>query len=102
MNNIGELTMEKATYQKHFSVIINDRIADRLAQFCSTVGISENAAVEIAMNYFFDDPQIVNGLMKGYREMANLNREISHDFSCCEEDADFHLTQYRQRLQNFH
>lgn len=47
-------------------------------------------------------PQIVNGLMKGYREMANLNREISHDFSCCEEDADFHLTQYRQRLQNFH
>lgn len=40
--------------------------------------------------------------MKGYREMASLNREISHDFSCCEEDADVHLTQYRQGLQNFH
>lgn len=44
--------MEKAANSKHFSVMINDRIADRLAQFSSTVGISESAAVEIAINYF--------------------------------------------------
>ncbi|EHO49600.1 hypothetical protein [Lentilactobacillus kisonensis] len=94
--------MDKATNQRHFSVMIDDKIADRLEQFCSTVGVSESAVVEVAINYFFDDPQIISGLMKGYREMASLNREISHDFSCCEEDADIHLTQYRQGLQNFH
>ncbi|GAF36371.1 hypothetical protein FD41_GL002505 [Lentilactobacillus farraginis DSM 18382 = JCM 14108] len=51
---------------------------------------------------FFDDPKLISGLMKGYCEMANLNREISHDFSCCEEDADIHLAQYRRRLRNFY
>ncbi|GAA2971900.1 hypothetical protein [Lentilactobacillus parakefiri] len=92
--------MEKATNSKHFSVMINDQIANRLEQFSATVGISESAAVEIAINYFFDDPKVIDGLMRGYREMGSLNREISKDFSCCEEDADIHLTQYRQRLRN--
>lgn len=96
------MTMEKATNHKRFSVMINDQVAGRLEQFCATVGVSESAAAEIAINYFFDDPQIVNRLMKGYREMATLNREISHDFLNCEEDADIHLAQYRKRLQNFY
>ena len=52
------------------------------------------------INYFFDDPKVIDGLMKGYREMGSLNRQISNDFSCCEQDADIHLTQYRQRLRN--
>ncbi|MFT8767217.1 MAG: antitoxin [Lentilactobacillus hilgardii] len=94
--------MEKATNHKQFSVMINDQVADRLDQFCTNVGISESAAVEIAINYFFDDPKVISGLMNGYREMATLNREISHDFSCCEEDADVHLAQYRRRLLNFY
>ncbi|WP_235807111.1 RepB family protein [Lentilactobacillus farraginis] len=45
--------MKKATNHKQFSVMINDRVADRLDQFCTTVGVSESAAVEIAINYFF-------------------------------------------------
>ncbi|MFD1123803.1 antitoxin [Lentilactobacillus raoultii] len=94
--------MEKATNQQQFSVVINDRVAERLAQFCTTVGVSENAAVGLVINYFFDDPKLISRLMKGYREMATLNREISHDFSCCEEDADAHLAQYRRRLRNFY
>ena len=72
--------MEKATNSKHFSVMINDQIANRLEQFSATVGISESAAVEIAINYFFDDPKVIDGLMRGYREMGSLNREISKDF----------------------
>lgn len=98
---IGDITMKKATNHKQFSVMINDRVADRLDQFSTTMGVSESAAVEIAINYFFDDPKLISGLMKGYREMVNLNREISHDFSCCEEDADVHLAQYRRRLRSF-
>ncbi|AQW21729.1 antitoxin [Lentilactobacillus curieae] len=89
--------MEKAVKSSiHFSLTVNDQIAHRLSDFCRHVGVSQTTAVNIAINYFFDDPKLIHSLMDGYREMGSLNREITHDFLASEDDAELHLAQYRK------
>lgn len=65
---------------KQFSLAVDEKITHKLSDFCRQVGISQSSTVRIAINYFFDDPKLIHSLMDGYREMGNLNRELTHDF----------------------
>jgi len=85
---------------KHFSLAVDEQITSRLSDFCSHIGINQSSTVNIAINYFFDDPKLIHSLMDGYREMGNLNRELTHDFLACEADAEIHLAQYRNKYDN--
>lgn len=82
---------------KQFSLAVDEKITHKLSDFCRQVGISQSSTVRIAINYFFDDPKLIHSLMDGYREMGNLNRELTHDFLACEADAEIHLAQYRNK-----
>ncbi|WP_283679338.1 antitoxin [Lentilactobacillus sp. Marseille-Q4993] len=88
--------MEKAS-KKNFSLVINDHFNLKVEHFCKTMESSQKSSANILLNYFFEDPKTINSLMTGYREMANLNREITKDFLASEDDAELHLTQFRNQ-----
>mgnify|MGYP001276633857 CR=1 FL=1 len=94
--------MKGAEVNRRFSVVLNDTIARRINEFSATTGISKDKVVELAINRFLNDPDVIVRLVNGYMEMANLNREITKAFTPCEEDAELHLLEYRLKEPKKH
>lgn len=85
-------------FTRSYSVAISAEKVQRMKRVCKEVSLAQTKLASIAIDKFVKDPNVAQQLMEGYVEMARLNREITSEFTCCEEDAETVLTRARAKI----
>ncbi|KRM94744.1 hypothetical protein FC56_GL001045 [Lentilactobacillus senioris DSM 24302 = JCM 17472] len=83
-----------------FAVMVSQETINRVARFYQQFDFLRPTVDFITYRYG-SDPEVIKSLVDGYEEMANLNQEITAEFTCSEEDAELVLTKRRTKLLKF-
>ncbi|MCY9807569.1 hypothetical protein OXT66_08480 [Lentilactobacillus senioris] len=86
--------------QRIFAVMVSPETVNRVARFYQQFDLLR-PTVDFIIDRYSDDPDVIKSLVDGYEEMANLNQEITAEFTNSEEDAELVLTQLRTKTINF-
>lgn len=82
-----EVTM--ADNQRNISVQLDAEVLNQLESYVSKNACDIDFIVDEALLSFFNHPNnIVDQLIHGYLDMADINEELSKEFSICEQEAD--------------
>ena len=91
--------MIDAQNQRMFAVMVSQDTVKRFTQFYQQFDLMQ-FTVDFIVDRYESDPKIIKSLADGYEDMANLNQEITAEFTYSEEDAELVLTRRRTKLIN--
>lgn len=88
---MGGWSMEPKT-EKFIKITLDNLNFQKVHRYCIKYGIDENEFVNTVMKCFFKENQKKHDTMiKGYKEMSEINLDICNEFEDSEKDSNSHV-----------
>ncbi|UQS85004.1 hypothetical protein MOO46_07130 [Apilactobacillus apisilvae] len=71
-----------------FNIARNSSVQYELDELSNGIPAKLDNQKSVKVSPMLDDYLLINSMIHGYKEMGNINQEISHEFAPCESDAE--------------